>query len=128
MFAKHGRGNKKTLNALLKKGARYEFTEEHTQILQTLLEQLSSARVLAFPDFPAATSGDRPFQLITDASVDELGAVAEQEQSDGTTRPICFLSRATFPNEKQIGATRVCSHCMGRRRKTDHYSMIYPSL
>ena len=52
----------KTLNALLKKGARFEFTAEHIQIVQTLLEQLSTPRVLAFLDFPTTISGDRPFQ------------------------------------------------------------------
>ena len=89
----------KTL-ALLKKGGRFELKVEHTQIVQTLLEQLSSPRVLAFPDFPAAISGDRPFQLSTDVSVDGLGAVVEHEQRDRTTRPICFLSRATLSNKK----------------------------
>ena len=80
----------KMLNALLRKGARCEFTAEHTQIVRTLPEQLSNPRVLALPDFPAAISGDRPFQLIPDASVDGLGAVVKQEQRDGTARPICF--------------------------------------
>ena len=97
----------KTTNALLKMGARFKFTAEHTQIVQTLLEQLSSPWVLDFPDFLAAISGDRPFQLITNASVDGLGAVVEQEQRDITTRPICFLSRATLPNEKNWSASEL---------------------
>ena len=97
----------KALNALLKKGVRFEFTAEHTQIAQTLLGKLPSPQVLAFPDFPAAISGDRPFQLITDASTDGLGAVVEQEQSDATTRPLCFLSWATLPNDKNWSATKL---------------------
>ena len=96
----------KTPNALLTKGARFGFTAEHTQIVQTLLKTTIEPQVLAFPDLPAAIPGDRPFQLITDASVDGLGAVIEQEQRDGTTRPICFLSRATFPNEKKMERDR----------------------
>ena len=80
----------KTLNELLKKGVAFVWTQEHTQIVQTLLERLSSLDVLAFPDF--------------DAAVDGLGAVVEQEQQDGTVRPICFLSRSTLPNEHNWSA------------------------
>ena len=46
--------------------------------------------MLAFPDFSTAIAGDRPFQLTTDASVDGLGAAAEQEQADVTKRPFFF--------------------------------------
>ena len=63
------------LNNLLKKGEKYMFTTERVEIVQQLIKRLSSPRVLAFPDFKAAISGDRPFQLITDASVDRVGAV-----------------------------------------------------
>ena len=99
----------KTRNALLKKGASFEFTAEHTQIVQTLLEQLliSSRRVLALQDSPAAISVDRPFQLFTDASVDGLGAVVEREQHDGTTCLTCILGRATLPNENKRSATEL---------------------
>ncbi|CAN0593696.1 unnamed protein product, partial [Laminaria digitata] len=97
----------KTLNSLLKKGVKFEFTVEHIQIVQELLSRLSSPKVLAFPDFTAAISGERPFQLITDASADGLGAVIEQEQNDGTTRPICFLSRSTLTNEKNWSTTEL---------------------
>ena len=97
----------KALNALLKKGVRFEFTAEHTQIAQTLLGKLPSPQVLAFPDFPAAISGDRPFQLITGASIDGPGAVGEQEQSDGTTRPPYFQCRSTLPNERNWSATEL---------------------
>ena len=97
----------KILNSLLKTGVKVDFTVEHMQIGRALLEQLASRQVMAFPDFAAAISGARPFQLVTDASVDGLGAVIEQEQSDGTTRPTSFLSRSTFPNEKNWGTTEL---------------------
>ena len=63
------------LNKLLKKGVKFVFTTEHVEIVQNLIKRLTSPDVLAFPDFKAALSGDRPFRLITDASVDGLGAV-----------------------------------------------------
>ena len=67
----------KSLNSLFKKGVKFMFTPEHTNIGQALLEQVASLEGLEFPDFSAAIAGDRKFQLITDASVDELGAVVE---------------------------------------------------
>ena len=48
---------------------------EHVEIVQRLITRVSTPDVSAFPDFRAALSGDRPFRLITDASVDGLGAV-----------------------------------------------------
>ena len=71
------------------------------------MEQLSSPDVLAFPDFDAAITGGRLFHLITDASVDGLGTVVEQEQKGGTVCPICFLSRSTLPNERKWSATEL---------------------
>ena len=97
----------KYLNSLLKKGVKFVFTLDHIKIVQALLEQLASPDVLAFPDFSAAIAGNRPLQLITDASVDGLGAVVEQEQGDGTTRPICFWGRSTLPNERNWSATGI---------------------
>ena len=64
------------------------FTTEHVEIVQLLLQRLASRDVLAFPDFKAALTGERPFGLITDASVDGLGAVVEQLPPDSSTRPL----------------------------------------
>ena len=80
------------LNKLLKKGVKFVFTTEHVEIVQNLIKRLTSPDVLAFPDFKAALSGDRPFRLITDASVDGLGAVIEQAQTDSSTRPFFMFS------------------------------------
>ena len=95
------------LNNLLKKNAKFVFTTEHVEIVQVLMKRLSSPDVLAFPDFKAAMSGERPFRLITDASVDGLGAVIEQKQSDNSIRPLGFLSRTTMPNERNWSATEL---------------------
>ena len=69
----------KSLNKLLKKGVKFNFTADHVDIVQKMLQDLASPEVLAFPYFHAAISGDRPFRLTTDASVDGLGAVVEQK-------------------------------------------------
>ena len=62
--------------------------------------------MLAFPDFAAAISGDRSFQLV-DASADGLGAVIGQEQIDGTTYRIRVLRRMALPNEKTWSTTEL---------------------
>ena len=62
--------------------------------------------MLAFPDFAAAISGDRSFQLV-DASADGLGAVIGQEQIDGTTHRIRVLRRLALPNEKTWSTTEL---------------------
>ena len=44
---------------------------------------------------------------MTDASKDGLGAVVEQKQPDGSTRPLCFLSRSTSDTERRWTATEL---------------------
>ena len=83
---------------LLKNGVKFVFTTELVEIVQQLVKRLSSPDVLAFPCFKAVIAGDRPFRLITDASVDGLGAVIEHAQADLSARPLCFLSRTTLLN------------------------------
>ena len=91
----------------LERGVKFMFTTDHVEVVQRLIERLSSPDVLAFSDFKTALSGDTPFRLITDASVDGLGAVVEQAQPDPSTRPLCFLSRTTLPNERNCSATEL---------------------
>lgn len=95
------------LNNLLKKGVQFVFTREYVDIVRRLLDKLASPDVLAFPNFDDAIAGVRKFRVITDASTDGLGAVVEQDQPDGTTRPLCFLSRSTLPNERNWSATEL---------------------
>ena len=89
------------LNSLLRKGVKLEFTPHHERIVREMLDELSSPNVLAFPDFEAAISGSRKFRLVTDASADGLGVVIEQQQPDGSIRPLRYLSRSTLDNERK---------------------------
>ena len=61
-----------------------------------MLAELSSSNILAFPDFEAAISVSRKFRLVTNASTDGLGVVIEQQQPDGSVRPLRYLSRTTL--------------------------------
>ena len=89
------------LNSLLRKGVKFEFTPHHERIVREMLDELSSSNVLAFPDFEAAISGPRKIRLVTDASADGLGVVIEQQQPDGSIRPLRYLSRTTLDNERK---------------------------
>ena len=86
------------LNNLLKKGVIFVFTAEHVEIVQQLLKRLSSPDVLAFPDFQAALSGKRPFRLITDASIDVLGAIVDLSRHSQTRQPgLVFFEQIDTP-------------------------------
>ena len=63
----------KPLTELLKKGALYIWTSDHQVAFQTLQQALSSAPVLALPDFSI------PFCIETDASGIGIGAVLLQK-------------------------------------------------
>ena len=53
-----------------------------------------------FPYWDAAIGGYRPFRLYCDACRDGFGATLEQQQEDGSVRPITFLSRVKPQNER----------------------------
>ena len=68
---------------------------------EMLKELLTSAPVLAFPDFSI------PFILETDASLQGLGAVLAQQQSDKLVRPIVCASQCLQSHERNYGITEV---------------------
>ena len=69
------------------------WTDEHSAILNQLLQRLTSAPILAYPDY------SEPFVLHTDASQEGLGAVLYQEQNN-EMRVIGYGSRSLTPAEK----------------------------
>ena len=88
------------ITALLKKGATFGFTPPMEETVHALLAELAAPPILVFPDWDAVIDKSRPFRLHCDASTDGLGATLEQKQSDGSIRPIVYISRATFANEQ----------------------------
>ena len=48
----------------------------------------------------AVADNSRPFRLYCDSSIDGFGATLEQEQPDGSVRPVLFISRATLDFER----------------------------
>jgi hypothetical protein len=80
----------KPLTELLKKNVVFVWTSQHDTAFQALKQALSSAPVLALPNF------HKPFSIETDASRKGIGALLQQ---DG--HPLAFVSKA-------LGTTNMC--------------------
>ena len=87
------------ITALLKKSAAFVFTSTMEDTVSALLAELAAPPVLVFPDWDAVIDTSPRFRLHCDASTAGLGATLEQEQLDGSIRPIVYISRATLDNE-----------------------------
>ena len=70
------------MTALLSKKVHYVWTEVHQKAFDQLKRVLSQQTVLAYPNF------SKPFEIHTDASDTQLGAVISQD-----SKPIAFYSR-----------------------------------
>ena len=69
---------------------------EHQESFDKLKEALTSAPILAYPNY------SRKFILETDASLKGLGAVLTQEDDDGNFRVISYASRTLKPYEHSM--------------------------
>jgi len=74
------------LTNLLKKNTLFVWTSEHNRAFNTLKTALSTAPVLAIPDFSI------PFAIETDACISGVGAVLTQQG-----HPLAFISKALGP-------------------------------
>ena len=89
------------LHALTKKDAPFVWNEACELSFTKLKDLLTTAPVLAFPDF------QKPFILETDASGAGLGAVLGQKQEDGSVRPVAYASRSLLRHEGNYGITEL---------------------
>ena len=85
------------LNALRKKGAKFEWTPQHQSAFEKLKESIISPPVLQLADFT------KPFVVQTDSSSVALGAVIYQEV-DNSRLPISYSSRTLTDQEKKFSA------------------------
>ena len=85
-FVKHFGIISKPLTDLLRKGAVYVWTDSQDQAFLALKQALTTAPVLALPDF------SRPFVVETDASGTGIGAILMQGG-----HPLAFLSKVLGP-------------------------------
>ena len=119
-FVKHFGIISKPLTDLLRKGAVYVWTDSQDQAFSALKHALTTAPVLALPDF------SRPFVVETDASGTGIGAVLMQGG-----HPLAFLSKVLGPRlqglstyEKEYMAlvgTRALAQLSVACRVSDHH-------
>ena len=86
------------ITALLRKGVRFAFMTAMEKLVLELLVELTAPPVLVFPD--AVADGTSPFHVNCDACIDGFGAALEQKQTDGSTNPFAYISRATLDSER----------------------------
>ena len=116
---------------LTERGSSFRWNSECQIAFDTLRKLLTSAPVLAYPDF------DRKFILDTDASDSGIGAVLSQIDSEGHERVIAYGSGLLTKAERNYCVTRrellavvvftsqFRSYLLGRQFKlrTDHGSL-----
>jgi len=90
-FIRHFAIIAKPLTNLLKKGAYFVWTSDHQLAFDTLKQAMSSAPVLAIPDFT------KPFAIETDASNNGVGAVLLQQG-----HPLAFISKPLGPRTQGL--------------------------
>ena len=74
------------------------------------------------PIWDAVIVTSRPFDLHCDASTAGLGATLEQDQPDGSIRPIVYISRATLDKEQNWTPMELEAGCVvWSIRRLRHY-------
>jgi hypothetical protein len=89
------------LHNQLKLTKKVPWNDEATSAFNTLKEYLTSGPILRKPDFSL------PFFVVTDASVQGLGAILTQKDSEGHEHPIIYSSRSLHGSEVNYGISKL---------------------
>ncbi|CAB1113095.1 unnamed protein product [Ectocarpus sp. CCAP 1310/34] len=100
IFLKNLATKVRPLNSLLKQGVPFKFTPGMVKVVKSLLSEFARPPILVFADWAAVEDDSRPLRLCSDACIDGFGASLEQEQLDGSVRPIVYVSRAALLAER----------------------------
>ena len=84
----------KPLHDLLKKTTKFEWKQEHTDALDTLIKQVATDPILTAPD------EKEPFELETDASAYAVGAALFQKDERGKQRTVGYASKTLNSAER----------------------------
>jgi RNase H-like domain found in reverse transcriptase len=95
-FIPHRSGLLAPLTALTRKKTKFVWSAECERSLATVKQALSKNIVLTFPEF------EKPFEIYTDASKVQLGAVIEQEG-----KPLAFYSRKLSDTQTRYTVTEL---------------------
>ena len=90
----------KPLHRLTERNCPFKWTPECQQSFDNLRVKLTTAPVLAYPDY------SRPFILDTDASDSGIGAVLSQKDDEGQEHVVAFASRSLSKAERRYCVTR----------------------
>ena len=82
------------LTELTSKKAKWRWTDVHQAAFIEVKRVIARETILAYPDF------DKPFDIHTDASQIQLGAVISQEK-----KPVAFYSRKLTPTQTRYTTT-----------------------
>ena len=90
----------KPLHRLTERNCRFKWTPECQCSFEELKYKLTTAPVLAYPDF------SKPFILDTDASDFGIGGVLSQKGNDGEEHVVSYASRSLSKTERRYCVTR----------------------
>jgi hypothetical protein len=76
---------------LIKKGKTFKWTDACKEVLETLIEKVTNAPVLVYPDL------EQPFEMEVDASAYAVGAILFQRDKQGHKRDMSYYSKALNP-------------------------------
>jgi RNase H-like domain found in reverse transcriptase len=119
------------LTKLFSTTAKWLWTEEQQKTFETMKQIIQKETLLSYPDF------SQPFDLHTDASHSQLGAVLSQQN-----KPIAFYSRKLIPAQTRYTTTQrkllaivktlkeFCNVILGHniRVYTDHQNLTYKNF
>ena len=116
-----------SLNNLLKKDAKFEWTNKCQISFEVLKKKFSKEPVLMMPD------QTKPLQIKTDASKYASGAVLTQTNMNGKWHPIAFLSKTFTKTERNhdvydrelLAIIRALTEWRHYIQGTNHTTMIY---
>ena len=80
---------------LLRKNIEFEWSDQCQKSFDKIKEYLTSEPILAIFD------NLKPIYIYTDASIEGLGAVLKQPQSDGSPMPVAYLSKKLTVGQKK---------------------------
>lgn len=88
------------MHRLTERNCPFKWTQECQCSFEVLKAKLTTAPVLAYPDY------SKPFLLDTDASDVGIGAVLSQKDDEGQERVVAFASRSLSKTERKYCVTR----------------------
>ena len=91
---KHSSETLTPLPTMTSKQATWNWTKEHQKAFEHMIKSISRETLLVYPDF------NKPFDIHTDASKVQLGAVISQDN-----KPIAFYSRKLNPAQVNYTTT-----------------------